>query len=457
MEFNEVDQISEGIAILILAIIGFSIEKLAKAEEWMSAIPTNICQAIFLYMVGAIACEKKATTTQIADKLGLVSHDTLTKVLKSGKRVLGQLPILLITFCLSQTMGYLIIDDVLVPKRYASRIQGVYNEFDHADNEHVKGMRIVMLLWCNGQVRIPVAWAIWHKEKKYFLGYTAKGQAKYQHTGECLLQINGQTLPYQTKNQIAVDLLENVLSRGLKAEYITFDSWYASRDNLQMISENVFAIPLACYSRLKGNRKVVYEEREMTIEALNKLFPITSFNHKHGAYLKAVDVELPDYGSIKLLLVRKDTHLEPDKTKFLFSTDLQASAPQILLRYRTRWAIETIFRDLKQNLNLGSCQATSLDAQTSHLAMVIFAFVLMELLPDLEFKGRIFSSLGDKKKLLACLALFTNAEKTRFWVINASRPNSRFVPLDESGLDKVGLRFVFAYETLLFPNCQRAA
>ena len=457
MNIGEVDKISEGIAILILAIIGFSVKKLAKVEDWLSSLPANVSQGIFLYLTGLIICEKKATSTKIASELGYVSHDTLTRTLIRGKRVLGKLPILLINWCLSQTIGYLIIDDVLVPKRYSRQIQGVYNEFDHVDNERVKGLRIVMILWCHGHLRIPIAWAIWHKEKKYFLGFTANGAPKYRHTGECLLQINGQTQPYRTKNQIAMELLEDIVSRGLKAEYITFDSWYASRDNLQMITQNVFALPLQCYSRLKSNRKVVYQQREMTVSELDQLFQITSFNHKHGAYIKGVEVFLPDYGDIKLLLVRKDTHAEPGRTKYLFSTDLFASASQILLRYRSRWAIETAFRDLKQNLNLGSCQATSLDAQESHLAIAIFGFVLLELLPALEFQERVYESLGEKKELLSRLSLFADLSKTHYWLIDSSKHGAPFIPLENSKLDIVGDSLDFAYESLLFPSCQRAA
>ena len=411
MNIGEVDKISEGIAILILAIIGFSIKKVRKIENWLSAMPANVRQGIFLYLIGLIICEKKATSTKIANKVGYVSHDTLTRSLIRGKRILGLFPILLINWCLSQTKGHLIIDDVLVPKRYSSKIQGVYNEFDHADNERLKGMRIVMILWCNGKLRIPVAWAVWHKENKYLIGHTAKGTPKYKHTGECLLQINGQVLPYKTKNQIAMELLNNVLSRGLKAEYITFDSWYASRDNLQAIIQNNFAIPLECYSRLKSNRKLVYNGIEMTMSQLDQLFPITTFNHKHGAYIKAIDVFLPDFGDIRLLLVRKDTHTEPGKTKYMFSTNLSVSASQILLRYRSRWAIETTFRDLKQNLNLGSCQAISLDAQENHLAIAIFGFVLLGLLSTLKFQGQNYSSIGEKKMLLSRLSLFTNSSK----------------------------------------------
>lgn len=454
---NEINIISEGIAILILATIGISINKFAQASRWLSLLPENVTRAIFVYITGIIVCEKKATSKKIAGKIGFCSHDTLTKALMRCKPIVNTMSILLINFCLSQTNGHLIIDDVLVPKRYSKNIQGVYNEYDHADNERVKGMRIVMLLWSNGQIRIPVAWTIWHKEKKDFLGRTPKGQAKYKHTGLCLLKINGQDIPYRTKNEIAMDILEKVLARGLKAEYITFDSWYASKENLISITDNLFAIPLECYSRLKSNRKVIYEFQEMTVGELDCLFPNASFNHKHGAYIKAVDVLLPEYGDIKLLLVRQDNHPEPDKTKYLFSTDCNAKAPEILLKYRSRWAIETAFRDLKQELNLGSCQAISLQAQESHLALSIFAFVLMELLPELEFKGIRYQTIGQKKRLLSQLSLFSTPSKNNYWIIDNSQPGSSLITLDQLKLDGVELSFGFAYKTLLFPNFQRSA
>ena len=124
---------------------------------------------------------------------------------------------------------------------------------------------------------------------------------------------------------------------------------------------------------------------------------------------------------------------------------------------RTRWAIETTFRDLKQELNIDSCQARSLEAQESHLALSLFAFTLIELLPDLQYEGRVSRTIGEKKKLFSQISLFSNSSKTRYWVINSSQPYSFFVPIEESELDKVGLCFDFAHRILLFPNFQRAA
>jgi hypothetical protein len=454
---HEVDTICEGIAILILAIIGISLKKFLQVEVWLSCLPANVQQAVFLYVTGLIVCEKKATSVKIAEKVGFFKHDTFTKALKRCKPLVKTMPIVLIKFCLSQTTGYLIIDDFLVPKRYSSNIEGVYNEFDHVDNERIKGMRIVVIMWTNGQIRIPVAWAIWHKEKKHYLGRTPGGQAKYKHTGVCLYEVDGQEVTYRTKNQIALNLLEKLLERGLRADYITFDSWYASRENLISITGNPFVTRLECYSRLKSNRKVIYQGQMMTVKELDKLFPIKTFNHKHGAYIKRVDILLPEYGPVKLLLVRNDRHKEPDKTKYMFTTDQTASASQVILRYRTRWAIETGFRDLKQELNVGSCQALSLEAQESHFALSILAFVLLELLPDLQHDDRMFQSIGEKKKMLSQITLFSNSLRTRYWILNSSRPGQAFIPIEDSKLDKVGLCFEFAYKTLLFPNFQRAA
>ncbi|NUM36302.1 MAG: hypothetical protein HUU50_17315 [Candidatus Brocadiae bacterium] len=52
--------------------------------------------------------------------------------------------------------------------------------------------------------------------------------------------------------------------------------------------------------------------------------------------------------------------------------------------------------------------------------MSIFAFVLMELIPVLEFQGKKYQTIGEKKRLLSRLSLFTNLSKTRYWLIDNS-------------------------------------
>ena len=295
---SDLNIISDGIAILILTVIGFSLENILKASKELELLPLKLSKSLVLYVAGLIIVEKDATCPKMAEKLGSVSHDKLSRVLTEGGEVLvSKISIIFINFCLSQTgEGFLILDDVLVPKRYSQNIGGVYNEYDHIDKERLKGMRIVMLIWSDGKLRIPVAWAIWHKEDKTLIGFTPKRKPKYQHTGNCLLKINGQTLPYKTKNKIGLELLTKAVKKGLNPKYFTFDSWYAGKKNLTAIR----LLSLTCYSRLKSNRTVIYQGEKITVKELGKRIPKNSFNYKHDAYIKAEKVCLPGFGDIKL-------------------------------------------------------------------------------------------------------------------------------------------------------------
>jgi DDE superfamily endonuclease len=432
MNNNDIELISEGIAILILATILKSLKLLTTLELQFEQMNKKACRGLLLYVTGLIGLESSATSCSIARKLGNVSHDRLTRILQGEAVIIGQLPMTLLNFCLSQTTGgWLIIDDCLIEKPYAKAIIGTYKEYEHCTKQRVNGMRFVVLLWTNGVWRIPVAWSIWHKEDKPKIGTTPSGRPRYQKTGRCLLKIDGQPLPYRTKNQIALSLLNQVLNLGLKPDYLTFDNWYAGRENLKQFHW----LYLRFFSRLKENRQVFYQNEKISVSELAQRFPITSFDHKHGAYIKALEVYLPGFGSIKLLLVRDDHHEEQGASKYIFTNDLTASAPKILLSYRSRWAVETAFRDLKQNLHLEDCQARSLQSQESHMALCFLAFVLLELQRKLTFMDTHACTIGEKQELLASLTtIHVNGQRL---VLEHNRTQTIPVSLQSCGLSVV--------------------
>lgn len=443
MRINEVDLISEGIAIIILSVVGRLYNTLIEASIRAEEIPKKFTKGILIYISGLIVLEKDATCKKIAKTMGVISHDKLTRTLAGNNVVARRIQLSLIQFCLSKTTGgWLIVDDFLIPKGYSSKIEGVYNEYDHTEDRRIKGMRVVMILWTDGEKRIPVAWSIWHKEDKEFLGYTRKGHAKYKHTGKCLLKVNGQEIPYRTKNQIALSLLSDVLDRGIHPAYITFDSWYAGKNMMKC----VHWLYLLFYTRLKGNRKVIFQGETLTIKDLDRRFPITSFDHKHEAYIKGILVEIPGFGPGKLLFVREDRHYEPGKTKYLFTNNTNASAPEILLSYRSRWSVETCIRDIKQHLNLASCQARGLTCQQNHLALTFFAFFFLEFQPDLYFQGSFARTIGQKKQLLASLSLLSDQENN-FFIFDSRKAYSSLTPVYDYTLCQVKDSFEFAFQT----------
>ncbi len=87
---------------------------------------------------------------------------------------------------------------------------------------------------------------------------------------------------------------------------------------------------------------------------------------------------------------------------------------QIIVRYRSRWTIEVMFRDLKQHLGLGACQHRHLEAVTRHIAIVMFAYVCLQLVrQDMSSSATyqaVTMTLGDVKKHLHAQVLMSHAE-----------------------------------------------
>jgi hypothetical protein len=99
------------------------------------------------------------------------------------------------------SMGYLILDDVIVPKRYAKKLAYVYWDWDYINSKKIRCMRVVLLLWTNGSIKLPVGFALWHKKGSAFL--TQQG------------------LDYRTKNEIAMELIQKALDSHILFEYLT--------------------------------------------------------------------------------------------------------------------------------------------------------------------------------------------------------------------------------------------
>jgi hypothetical protein len=107
-------------------------------------------------------CFSKANGVALAEALATVSHDRLTRLLQgdwSGQRLLE-------LACRTLSVwdkGYLIIDDTVIPKPFATAIEGLAWVFSSVERKPVYGLSLVLLVWTNGTRRIPLGMRLWHK------------------------------------------------------------------------------------------------------------------------------------------------------------------------------------------------------------------------------------------------------------------------------------------------------
>ena len=444
-----------------------------------SVFSRQVYRAFLVMVVGLCLLAKKPTARAISSALGVVSHDALTRLLTHTCWNASLLMGALLNQALLMTSGatlpsYLILDDVLIPKPFAAWIAAAYWDWDHVEQRKVFCHRLVVVVWTNGVFVIPVAFALWHKKHSaYFLNQTASFTheeytafvEQFPHVRallsplvtfrEDLVALAGGSLSgwqkqligkeafaviathaanrhrYRTKNELARCLIYLVLRKGLRGEYITFDSWYASKENLNFLTR----LGVVYYAAIPCSRKVTrafrvtsatqVQSEPLSVSKLAATYTTRDYIPYPRGQLRALAlfVNLPglNHGAKLVIIKRRDWHhflkqslpshhplhkqKDKDPNTYLLTNHIFCPTYEVINRYRRRWTIELMFRDLKQHLGLAACQHRSLTAVRRHIALAMFAYACLQLvrqehLPSVTIHQHDHLTIGDVKKHL---------------------------------------------------------
>jgi putative transposase len=273
---------------------------------------------VWLYLTAILYYRTSATCVALAEALQTVSHDRLTRMLQadwSGQRLLERAFRTLFVW----ERGSLIIDDTVVPKPFATAMEGLAWVFSSQEHKPVYGFSVVLLIWTDGRVRIPLGIRLWHKG----------GPSKYV---------------------LALELLSYARNRlRCHPEYVLFDAWYPSKALLKRIRD--YGWYFVC--RLKKNRRFNGQ-------------PLRAYRrHPYWAATGWLS------GGLKVLVVRYGA-------KYYATNRLTLPAAEVRRLYRGRAQIEEVIRVCKDQLGLNSCQARSERAQLHHLTCCLVAFCVLE-------------------------------------------------------------------------------
>jgi hypothetical protein len=136
--------------------------------------------------------------------------------------------------------GYLIIDDTGIPKPFATAIEALAWVYSSQERKPVYGLALVLLVWTNGTVRIPLGMRFWHKG----------GPSKYV---------------------LALELLSYARNRlRCRPDYVLFDAWYPSKSLLKRIRDSgrYFVCRLKKNRRFNGHQATRQLERLLITRAL---------------------------------------------------------------------------------------------------------------------------------------------------------------------------------------------
>ena len=324
------------------------LQLLSQLEVGRWGSPTAVA-LLALYVTGVILLDVRQTQTRVTRFLPGRCHDALNRLLRLMPCSTRQLMALLVEWVKRRAQGYLCLDDVIVEKAFAQKLAWVGWNYSYAKKRQVYGLHIVVLLWCSvdDHWRIPIAFRLWRPK------------------GACSKR------DYRSKLQLAESMLKDVVTLGLTFEYIVFDTHYTAGWFTKMVGR------LGCVwqGTLSPRTHVVWRGKKQRVCDLAARLHLT-WRKQLGLRALALRVYAPKYGVLRLVVTRN----RHGNYEYIVSNDLQADLTTLVQRKRSRWEVETLFRDSKQYAGLGACQCWVDQAMVRHVAFVLLTFVVLQML-----------------------------------------------------------------------------
>jgi hypothetical protein len=243
--------------------------------------------------------------------------------------------------------GYLCPDDVVVEKAFAKRLPWAGWTYSFANNRKVDGLHIVVVLWysADGGFRFPVAFRLWRPKRT------------------CA------PARYRTKLQLAAGILTELVAARLPFAYLVMDTHYTAGWFIRLTGR----LGICWVGTLPPRTTVIWRGRRQPVAELAGRLRL-AWRPRLGLRAATVTVYAPSYSRLRLVVTR-NRHSNHD---YLVTHELGADLTRVVERKRSRWSVETIFRDAKQYAGLGACQCWTDQAMVRHVALVLVGLVVLQ-------------------------------------------------------------------------------
>lgn len=145
---------------------------------------------------------------------------------------------------------------------------------------------------------------------------------------------------------------------------------------------------------LQARTHVVWRGRRLSVAELATRLRL-KWRPRFGLRAAALTVYAPTYGTVRLVVTRN----RHGNYAYLVSNALGADLTTLMARKRSRWSIETIFRDTKQYAGLGACQCWVDQAIVRHISLVLLTFVVLQMLR--KHQGEAVAAVKERWQLEA--------------------------------------------------------
>lgn len=299
----------------------------------------------------------------------------------------------------------LILDDTLC-EHVGSLFEYVAHHYDHSEDRYPLAHNVVTSFYISGAVRFPVDLRTYRRYeevtqweefvKKHFPGSTIpKGQKQrkaFKQEVEAVLlkdkefkQLHDE---FQTKIELAQQIIEKAIERKLPFKVVLMDSWYLSEEIMEFLKERHkdWVSLLKKNRNLEVNSFTLYDQlgkpvklqgphikvQDLVAQVPENAYKKETINGK-DYWCFTLAVSIPGLKKVRIVISFDNKELTGTYA-VLVSNRRDWTALQILSSYLQRWPIETFYQDGKGHLGLDNYRMRTIEAIKKHWCLVFVAY-----------------------------------------------------------------------------------
>jgi hypothetical protein len=265
---------------------------------------------------------------------GAIRHDQVTRFLSERDYTSRDLwlPVKSTVREIEQPEAVLIFDDTIQDKAWTDESELICWHYDHCANRTVKGVNRLNALYYSSGVSIPVDFRLIRKP----LPFCDVATRRLKRASEV------------TKNEQLREMFLQALQNQLVFRYVLMDSWFASKDNFELIlSKHTHFVAV-----LKDNRLVALSQADK----------------EQGRFVRVDSLQLSDKQAVRgwlkgfepevLLVGRVFTNKDGRTARLsLVCSDLTCDGERVADLHQKRWKVEEYHKSLKSNAALAKSPA----------------------------------------------------------------------------------------------------
>ena len=256
----------------------------------------------------------------------------------------------------------------------------------------LKGFKLLTLGWSDGVSFLPLDFTLCSSAKA---GKRLQGVSKEVDKRCCGYKRRMEAMTKSTRH--LETMVKRVQARGIRADYLLLDSWFAFPALLAALGK---LLPVICMG--KNLPKVFYRHDGQWL-TLGRVFDKLKKRPGRARILASTVVETKKEQKVKIVFVR---HSQKRQWLAILSTRIDLADEEIVRIYGKRWDIEVFFKTLKHHLNLErETQLRDFDGIIGHITIVmsrsIFLAFEQRCHDDPRTLGTLFYACSEEQKDLS--------------------------------------------------------